>query len=88
MLLDISGRIDHILSHINTLFKSHSFMPNVRIYILGKTSVSWLLAAGKHVINIPRAFVDKQLWCSYVPIGQKCIVTTTGLKWDLGKMCT
>lgn len=48
--------------------------------------MAWVLNAGQHVIHIPQEFVDKQMWCSYVPIDGKCCVSTTGFKWDLGEI--
>lgn len=86
VLLDTSGRIDHLLSHINTLFKAHVFLPTIDIFILAKDSMSWLLGAGQHTIHVPPYLVERQIWCSYVPIGHECSVTTRGLKWDLGNL--
>lgn len=80
----MSGRIDHIMAHINTLYKAHNFLKNKDIYVLSKNSIAWMLAPGKHSILIPKLFVEKEYWCAYVPIGSQCIVTTSGLKWDLG----
>lgn len=84
VLLDTSGRIDHIFAHINTLVKARAFLENNSIYMLCKDSIAWLLNAGRHTIHIPKQFVDKKLWCSFVPVNGKCCVSTTGLKWNLG----
>lgn len=84
VLLDTSGRIDHIFAHISTLVKAQIFLKNVSIFILSKDSIAWLLNAGEHVIHVPQEFVDKKLWCSFVPIDGKCCVSTTGFKWNLG----
>lgn len=84
VLLDTSGRIDHLLSHINTLHKAHNFLENVDVFILAKESISWLLAAGHHTFHIPKELVENEIWCSYVPIAHECNVTTSGFKWNLG----
>lgn len=84
MLLDTSGRIDHIFAHISTLVKAQVFLENTDIFILSRDCISWVLRAGHHVIHIPKKFVDKQIWCSFVPIDGKCCVSTTGFKWNLG----
>ncbi|KAJ6633544.1 Thiamine pyrophosphokinase 1 [Pseudolycoriella hygida] len=83
VLQDTSGRIDHIFAHISTLVKARQFIPNVNIYVISQDSISWLLNAGDHVIHIPQEFVDKHLWCSFVPIDGKCCVTTSGFMWNL-----
>lgn len=84
-VLDFSGRIDHILSQINTLHKAVNFLDSINLFLLTKNSLSWLLQPGQHRIHIPDRFVAEQLWCSHVPVGSRCRVTTSGLKWDLGE---
>ncbi|XP_055695271.1 thiamin pyrophosphokinase 1 [Lutzomyia longipalpis] len=83
-LADTSGRVDQIMANINTLFKAHSFAPGIRIFILSRDSLSWLLAPGHHhIIDIPQRFLRQKHWCAIIPIGHKCVVTTKGLKWDM-----
>lgn len=84
-VLDFSGRIDHILSQINTLHKAVNFLDCINLFLLTKNSLSWLLQPGQHRIHIPERFVAEELWCSHVPVGSRCRVTTSGLKWDLGE---
>lgn len=84
-VLDMSGRIDHILSEINTLHKAANFLNGINLFLLTKNSLSWVLHPGQHSIKIPDRFVAEQFWCSYVPVGSRCRVTTSGLKWDLGE---
>lgn len=84
-VLDFSGRIDHILSQINTLHKAIDLIKGTNLYLLTKNSLSWLLQPGQHCIRIPDRFVADQYWCSHVPVGNRCFVTTNGLKWDLGE---
>lgn len=84
-VLDFSGRIDHILSQINTLHKAADLVIGIDLYLLTKNSVSWLLQPGQHCIRIPDRFVADKYWCSHVPVGSRCCVTTSGLKWDLGE---
>lgn len=77
---DFSGRIDHTISQINTLFK----MKLDKLYLLSNNTLAWLLLPGKHRISVPQRFVEEQIWCAHIPIGSSCCVTTRGLKWDLG----
>lgn len=78
-----SGRIDHILGNINTLFMNLLKPPEILrpVYILSSGSLTWLLSSGQHTIHIPENF--RQYWCSLVPIGSRATATTTGLKWNL-----
>lgn len=85
-VLDYSGRVDHILSQINTLHKAANFLNDTNLFLLTRNSLAWLLHPGQHTIQIPDRFVAEQYWCSYVPVGDRCCVTTNGLKWDLGKI--
>lgn len=82
-VMDFSGRIDHILSQINTLFKACDFLRGIDVYLMTKNCLSWLLCPGQHHIIIPEKFVNAQLWCSFIPVGSSTKVTTEGLKWNL-----
>lgn len=82
-VMDFSGRIDHILSQINTLFKAQAELIGIDVYLMTKNSLAWLLEPGSHTISVPQIAVDEQRWCSYVPMRGKTIVTTTGFKWNL-----
>lgn len=84
-LMEFSGRVDHILSQINTLFKANLLMKNIQVYLMTKNSLAWLLRPGNHLINVPDICVQEQYWCSYVPVGAATTVTTTGFRWDLSK---
>lgn len=85
VLVDSSGRLDQIIANINTLFRSHEIMSNVRIFLLSSNSLTWLLNKGEHVIHIPSCLRENEEWCALLPIGSSCIVTTTGLKWNLSE---
>ena len=78
-----SGRLDHILANLNTLFKNQQNPHSRPVYLLSSNALSWLLPVGDNKIYIP-GFV-RNYWCSLVPIGESCEVSTTGLKWNLSK---
>lgn len=84
LLTDFGGRIDQLLSQINTLFKQ-SNKENVNIFLRSPDTLAWLLWPGQHEILVPQDYVAKQIWCAYVPMNGRCNVTTTGLKYDLGE---
>ncbi|KAI1295518.1 thiamine pyrophosphokinase 1 [Halotydeus destructor] len=76
----LAGRLDHVLSNINTLFKYADQVP-IFLYDL-EQSISWAIPYTKqHAIRVEHLKDSK--WCSLVPVGQPAKVTTTGLKWNL-----
>lgn len=86
-----SGRIDQIISNINTLYQIENlklFQNNVTVCLLSYDSFTWLLQPGKHTINVGNALKQSNnAWCGLIPMGEKCEnVTTTGLKWNLGNL--
>lgn len=85
VLQEFSGRFDQIMANINTLYKYGSSMMNPKLYLLSSTSMTWLLRPGENFIRIPNYLFDQQRWCSLLPIGEKAVVTTDGLKWDLSE---
>jgi thiamine pyrophosphokinase len=89
VLEETSGRLDQILGNINTLYRvKELYAPDadrITIYMISSSSISWLLESGKHKIYISDEVVKKKLWCALIPIGGKSLVTTAGLKWNLGK---
>ncbi|KAG7211592.1 hypothetical protein KM043_010848 [Ampulex compressa] len=84
VLADSSGRFDHIMANINTLYKSENLLGNVQLIQIAKNSLTWLLKPGFHRILIPDILIKNDEWCGLLPCGRpvRCI-TTTGLKWNL-----
>ncbi|PSN33329.1 Thiamine pyrophosphokinase 1 [Blattella germanica] len=81
---ETSGRLDQIITNLNTLFKAKDIVGNVPVYQLAKNSLTWLLRPGLHQINVGEKIVEERGWCSLVPLGERVEhVTTTGLKWNL-----
>ncbi|XP_017062196.1 thiamin pyrophosphokinase 1 [Drosophila ficusphila] len=79
---DTSGRLDHVMANLNTLYKTQK--DNCNVFLLSGDSVTWLLRPGKHTIQVPTDLVTSQRWCSLMPVGSSAHnVTTTGLKWNL-----
>nr|XP_017088731.2 thiamin pyrophosphokinase 1 [Drosophila bipectinata] len=79
---DTSGRLDHVMANLNTLYKMQK--DNCNVFLLSGDSVTWLLRPGKHTIQVPPDLVATQRWCSLMPVGATAHnVTTTGLKWNL-----
>lgn len=79
------GRLDHVLSIYNTLYKfgkdiEESTLPPLILVDLA-SSISLLLTKGKH--QIPS--VKNAKWCSLVPLNGPATLTTTGFRWNLNK---
>ena len=92
-LCAIQGRLDHVISQINTaynhsnkMYKIHNSMKgNDRndkdLYLLSEQSLAWVLQPGEHIIHINSCPTQT---CGYVPIfGPLRKVTTRGLKYDV-----
>ncbi|KAG5668014.1 hypothetical protein PVAND_015971 [Polypedilum vanderplanki] len=85
VVTDNSGRLDQIMSNINTLYKNHlKLKEHIRpAYMLTSTELSWLLPKGKSEIHIPEC--AKKQKCALMPVGRPTVVSTEGLKWNLKK---
>jgi len=81
-----TGRLDHILCNLNTLHQSSELLTDeIPLYLLTSSSITWVLNAGRHKIHIdPEQVADQH--CGLIPFGGSAYVTTTGLKWDMGKL--
>ncbi|XP_029162446.1 thiamin pyrophosphokinase 1 [Nylanderia fulva] len=84
VLAETSGRFDHIIGNINTLYKSDKLVGNIQVIQIASNSLTWLLKPGLHNICIPEILVQRRSWCGLLPFGcpVNCI-STTGLKWNL-----
>lgn len=81
---DFSGRFDHIMGNINTLYKSDTLIEHVQVIQIASDSMTWILRPGFHSIIIPKILIQTNSWCGLLPVGApvNCIITT-GLKWNL-----
>ncbi|KAK3907925.1 thiamine pyrophosphokinase 1 [Frankliniella fusca] len=79
---EVSGRLDQILSQLNTLH-SHEEC----IVLLSSCSATWVLRPGTHKIYVSglknRGILSHDRWIGLIPVGAPSIVTTSGLKWNL-----
>lgn len=83
VLCESSGRLDQIMANINTLFLAQKILPNAYVFLRSSNSLSWLLPAGVHRIDIPPRLVHERIWCSLIPIGHPVVCSTSGLRWNL-----
>lgn len=84
-MAETCGRFDQIIANINTLFKARNIDPGLKIYHVASESITWLLDVGSHEIPVPLNLREQKEWCALMPIGNPCVLTTTGLKWNLSK---
>lgn len=83
---DTSGRLDQLMANVNTLFKfQQDILTSGEIMLMSRNSIAFLLLPGSHLIDIPRYMVTAKLWCALIPFS-RTQVTTTGMKWDLGRV--
>nr|XP_050869975.1 thiamin pyrophosphokinase 1-like [Vespula vulgaris] len=84
VIVENSGRFDHLLGNINTLYKADKIIQNIQIIQVASDSLTWLLKPGFHRIKIPDILLQENNWCGLLPIGAPVNqITTTGLKWNL-----
>lgn len=80
-----SGRLDHVLSIYNTLYRfspevNSGRLPPIIAIDLG-ASVSVLLTEGYHRLPV----VKSASWCSLVPLNGPSKVSTTNFRWNLSE---
>lgn len=79
LILGATGnRFDHACANIKSLY-TYASLKNM--YLLGEDNFLFLLNKGKNVIHVDDRVFKKN--CGLLPIGEKCIVTTVGLKYNL-----
>lgn len=63
-------------------------MISVPVIMLCKGSLIWLLSPGNHRIEVAKDVIlnSQRAWCGLIPLGHPTVVTTLGLKWNLGKV--
>jgi len=75
------------MANMETLFHAvNIFAAKFQLYLMGSTSMTWLLSKGSHKINCFNESSRNELqvkYCSLIPIGTPCTLTTQGLKWNL-----
>lgn len=84
VIVENSGRFDHLISNINTLYKAEHMIRDVQVIQIASDSLTWLLKPGFHRIRIPNELLLENNWCGLLPIGKPVQhISTTGLKWNL-----
>ncbi|XP_063714189.1 thiamin pyrophosphokinase 1-like [Symsagittifera roscoffensis] len=91
-LCALQGRIDHVLSQLNTLYK-HScktfevgqrHLPKKELFLISEQSVAWVLQPGAHTIHVNTC---PSQTCGHVPLFTSVRkITTRGLKYDVTDM--
>lgn len=77
----LSGRIDQTIHTISLLHKLRE--TRLASYVLSGESLAWVLDSGTHLIDIDHASMGQT--CGILPVGvDSAMVTTKGLKWNLG----
>lgn len=78
----LSGRFDHTIGIIHSVYILNETYPNLQIYLFTDYDISFLLHAEKlNRISIQSRYRGDV--CSLLPFGQNARVHTEGLKWNL-----
>ncbi|KAG5439717.1 hypothetical protein PCK2_000757, partial [Pneumocystis canis] len=80
-LTTFSGRVDQSLESINQAYLASFLNPPISLYLLSACNITFLLSKGINKIYIDLSILGPH--CGLIPIGQKCVVTTDGMKWDM-----
>ncbi|WKY01215.1 hypothetical protein Q1695_015317 [Nippostrongylus brasiliensis] len=76
-----SGRLDHALAAINSLYNATALL-NQKVYCLDGENFTFVLDEAKHSLKIDRHLVTGT--CGVVPFCQKpTVVTMNGFRWNL-----
>ena len=78
-----SGRLDHIMANIETLFLAPGLVP-YPVYLVSSRGLSWLLGPGDHEIRVGD-LITEDSHCGLIPLDGGAEVTSSGLKWNLEK---
>ncbi len=74
----LGGRMDHVLSSLNTLYKHEGH----KIVLCGDGNLVRLLPAGRSLL-VPDRSIEGPA-CGLVTMGAPATASSTGLKWNLG----
>lgn len=88
---NFSGRLDHAISNLSTLYQLNSASSSdtiMKMFIISENSITFLLNRGKNNIMFNKKEILGK-YCGFFPLGKPSIVTTTGLKWNLNnQLCS
>lgn len=79
-ICDTGGRTDHCIGNLNTLYADT--LENVKIYLLSRESITFLLKKGINII-----YIDNDLhcgeYCGFFPLACPVVVSAYGLKYNV-----
>lgn len=84
----LGGRVDQGLSQLHHLFlfQTGEGYEQGRIHLVSEESVTVLLKAGRHVIQVRSEEGEEDVFGRYVgilPVKEPSVITTRGLEWDV-----
>ncbi|XP_043282730.1 thiamin pyrophosphokinase 1 isoform X2 [Venturia canescens] len=87
VIVDTSGRLDHLVGNLNTLYKTPKLLAHTQVIQVASNSLTWLLTPGRHKIIIPEVLARSKSWCGILPLNGKVDkILSSGLKWNLNNI--
>lgn len=77
-----TGRFDHIMANIQTLFLAKEFLNGIPVYLISSQCVTWLLEPGQHTIRLGQRDLS-EAHCGLIPMAGPTRAWSSGLKWNL-----
>ncbi|KAK4999130.1 thiamine pyrophosphokinase [Elasticomyces elasticus] len=79
----ISGRVDQGLGLLHEMYREQLRRSHLRLWLFSEISISFILAAGEHVVHTPMSEGLITPNIGIVPIFGPSKITTEGLEWDV-----
>ena len=73
------GRLDHTISNINVLYQFR----HLNIVLWGEGNLVRLIRGPGETLIVPNLEVEARGGCGLVCLGEPCVASSRGLKWDL-----
>jgi thiamine pyrophosphokinase len=77
------GRFDQMMGIVHTLLRVGELHLHRRVWLLSPECAITTLGKGTHRIDVVDSFEGPE--CGLLPIGNSCVVSSHGLKWDLDR---
>ncbi|KAF2817025.1 thiamine pyrophosphokinase-like protein 1 [Mytilinidion resinicola] len=84
----LSGRVDQGLGLLHEMTREETRNPNLRLWLISETNVSWILRPGRNTISTGLSAGYFTCNVGIVPVYGPAQITTSGLEWDVQDWAT